>query len=109
MAEFPHFPLFPDAYLADTAHLSLEEHGAYLKLLMLAWRHPSCSIPDDDKQLARMVGVSPRVWRRLRPTVMEFWTAQDGRLVQKRLTRERVIVARQRQQKVTAGKASARD
>jgi hypothetical protein len=43
MAEFPALPLWTDAYLGDTRHLSQSEHGAYLLLLITAWRTPNCS------------------------------------------------------------------
>lgn len=73
MAEHPALPLWTDAYIGDTAHLSLEQHGAYLKLLMFAWRRRDCALPDDDRQLANVVGVSTRQWRKLKPVVMAFW------------------------------------
>jgi uncharacterized protein YdaU (DUF1376 family) len=97
MADFPAIPLFTDAYLADTRHLSLEEHGAYLLLLMLAWRSPDCCLPDDDKRLAMMLGVTPKRWSSLRVAVTgpSMFYAENGVLRQKRLTRERAFVVRQ--------------
>lgn len=92
MADFPALPLWTDAYIADTAHLTNEEHGAYLRLLMIAWRSPTCSLPDDDKRLALMVGVSPKKWRALRGIIAAFWTIENGVWTQKRLTRERDFV-----------------
>ncbi len=86
MAEFPALPLFTDAYLADTRHLTAEEHGAYLLLLMCAWRTRGCALKDDNKQLARIVGVTPTRWRRLRPVLAEFFTIEDGLWRQKKLT-----------------------
>ena len=47
MAEFPALPLWTDAYLADTAHLSYAEHGLYLHMLMTMWRTPGCQMPND--------------------------------------------------------------
>lgn len=92
MAEFPALPLWTDAYLADTAHLTNEEHGVYLRLLMFAWRTPGCSLPDDDKRLAIMVGVTPKKWQTLRPVMESFWTIENGTWTQKRLTAERDFV-----------------
>lgn len=102
MAEFPALPLWTDAYLADTRHLSTLEHGAYLLLLMEAWRRPHCDLPDDDKLLARLAGLSLDDWLAIAPVVMELWD-RDGRRktwTQKRLKKERLYVgeksARQR-------------
>ncbi|WP_417452208.1 YdaU family protein [Kordiimonas sp.] len=86
MAEFPALPLFTDAYLADTRHLTAEEHGAYLLLLMCAWRTRGCALKDCDQTLARTVGVTKLRWRKLRPTLAEFFTVADGLWRQKKLT-----------------------
>jgi len=108
MADFPALPLFTDAYLADTRHLSTEEHGAYLLLLMCAWRRPDCDLPDDEAILARMVGVTVRRWRAIAPTVMAFWSkSPSGNLVQKRLTKERVWVHNDVERKSRLGKQGA--
>lgn len=97
MAEFPAIPIWTDSYLADTRHLSTEQHGAYLLLLMEAWRRPACSLPDDDSILARLSGLGDR-WTQNRETVMAFWS-HDGRRkewTQKRLLKERDYVASKR-------------
>ena len=112
VAEFPALPLFTDAYLADTIHLTTEEHGAYLLLLMCAWRTRSCSLRDDDKLLARIAGVSSRKWARMRPCLEEFFTTDSGHWRQKKLTKvnETVAkkVARNRANGALGGKAKAR-
>lgn len=107
MAQFPALPLWTDAYIADTQHLTNEEHGVYLRLLMFAWRTPDCSLPDDDRRLALMVGVTPKKWASLKTAVMVFWSLEDGRWMQKRLTAEREFVERNRKQKSAAGVASS--
>lgn len=99
----PAIPLFGDAYLADTRHLSLEEHGAYLQLIMIAWRIDGCCLPDDDARLARMLGVTAARWRKLKPVVMAFWTLEGGSWKQARLTKERQFV----EEKRAKNKASA--
>lgn len=78
MADYPYMPLWVGDYLKDTRHLGAREHGAYLLLLMEAWRRPSCSLPDDDALLARWAAVTPDEWAEIKPLVMRFWKI-DGR------------------------------
>lgn len=86
MAEFPALPLWTDAFLSDTMHLDATETGAYLLLLMIAWRRPNNDLPDDDVQLRRFARVSAKEWRTIKPTVMAFWyRAPDGNWHQKKL------------------------
>jgi uncharacterized protein YdaU (DUF1376 family) len=94
MSSFPHLPLFTDAFIADTGHLTAQETGAYLMLLMVAWRTTDCRLPDNDDKLARWARVDRRTWLRIKPTVMEFWTLADGAWTQKRLSKEREIVSK---------------
>jgi len=86
MAELPIMPWFADAYMADTRHLSLEEDGAYRRLLDIAWRSAHNALPDDDKRIAMMLGISPKRWARLKPVVMAFWTLTSRGWQQKKLT-----------------------
>jgi uncharacterized protein YdaU (DUF1376 family) len=81
-------PIFGDAYLADTQHLTLEEHGAYFKLMLIAWRSPDCALPNDDRRIALMLGIGSKKWTALRPSVMAFWAASESGWQQKRLLKE---------------------
>ena len=87
-----HIPLFPDAYLRDTTHLTTEEHGAYFLLLMAAWGSDDCALPYDERRLAALAKLPVARWRKIAPTVLEFWTIDKGRITQKRLTKERAYV-----------------
>ncbi len=111
MAAFPAMPLYSDAYLADTRHLTTEEHGAYLLLLMCAWRARECRLADDDKSLARITGLSPTRWRRMRPVLEQFFEIRKGFWQQKKLTAvyEEVAarVARNRANGARGGHATA--
>ena len=90
MTRAPSMPLFTDAYLGDTMHLSMEEHGAYLKLLMIHWRLLPKHPPDDDPRLARMLGVSVARWRKIKPVICDdvLYRIEAGELRQKRLEKE---------------------
>lgn len=68
MAEFPALPLWTDAWVADTKHLTWLERGTYHDLLVLMWRSPGCRIPNDDHWLAKRLGMSlAEVQHELRP------------------------------------------
>lgn len=72
----PFMPLYVADYLGDTMHLSLEQHGAYLKLLMCLWRSGG-KLPNDRLKIARMLGVTPAKWDRISADVMGFFET-DG-------------------------------
>ena len=108
MAKFPALPIWTDALLGDTQHLSQAEFGAYMLMLIVAWRTPTCSLPNDDKYLARITR-SDRNWGRIKSTILSFWTiGEDGQLRQKRLSYEHLVAAEKSAQKSEAGKTSAR-
>lgn len=65
----------PD-HIADTMHLSAEEHGAYLRLLFSYWR--GGPLKDDDRVLARIVGLSVDEWAEVRPLVEPFFEVLHG-------------------------------
>jgi uncharacterized protein YdaU (DUF1376 family) len=91
MAEFPALPLFTDAYLGDTIHLTTIEHGAYLLLLICMWRSGG-KLPNNDKLLARFTGLSPAQWRRIKPILWPFFDATETHIMQGRLTDELTFV-----------------
>lgn len=89
MAISPMMPLWTDAYLGDTHHLSTLEHGAYFLLLMTAWRSADGVLPDDDKMLAKYTRMTTDKWKKIRPILERFFTVKDGKWVQGRLMDER--------------------
>jgi len=83
----PYMQLYVADYLGDTQHLTTEQHGAYMLLLMTMWRQGG-SLPEDDRMLARVARVSARRWHLIRAEVMAFFDVEDGKVTQKRLVEE---------------------
>lgn len=94
MAEFPALPLWTDAYLGDTLHLSTIEHGAYLLILISMWRTTEKSLPNDDRLLARYARLTSTQWARIKPILMPFFRVEGDRITQGRLTDEATAVRR---------------
>jgi uncharacterized protein YdaU (DUF1376 family) len=107
MAEFPALPLWTDAYLGDTTHLTTIEHGAYLLLLMAAWRTAETRLPDDDRLLARYARLGSAQWVRIKPVISAFFVIENGWWTQRRLTDEAVAVRQLRERQSSKGRASA--
>ena len=107
MAKFPALPLWTDALIGDTFHLTPAQFGAYLRLLIVEWRTPDCSLPDDDGFLGRAVG-DTKNWHRLKPVVMPYFTlGEDGRYRQKRLLDEHDSCSRYAARSSAGGTAKA--
>ena len=64
-------PVYIGDYLADTMHLSTEQHGAYLLLLFHLWRRGV--LHDDDVVLAKITGLDKSAWSRARLVLAEFF------------------------------------
>ena len=69
-------PFYWAEYLADTGHLTTEEHGAYLLLIGAYWQAGG-PLTDDDKRLARLTRLSLRRWKAVRETLANFFTIAD--------------------------------
>jgi len=107
MAQYPTMPLFTDAIIADTVHLTPDEFGCYMRLLIFAWRTPDCRLPNDDLRLRTMLGLTPKRWDRMKPVLMQFFVEDEDVLIQKKLSKVRRYVAKSVAQKRDAGKRSA--
>ena len=108
MNQLPIMPVGVDRYLADTAHLTLEEQGVHFRLQIYAWRSPGCCLPDDDARLARMLGISLKRWATVRPAVMALWTLEDGAWVNDQVSREHEFVTGKIEKKRAAGRLGGR-
>jgi uncharacterized protein YdaU (DUF1376 family) len=104
----PAFQFYPQDYLADpnVAEMTLEEQGAYIRLICYAWI--AGSIPADPERCARLVGngcsiaVATNVQRAFNEP-----STDPQRLLHKRVEKERQKQAIRREQTSLAGRKSA--
>lgn len=71
-------PIFIGPYLRDTMHLTRDQHGAYLLMIIAYWvnRGP---LPDDDTVLSAITKSDMKTWlKTIRPVVSKFFQIRDG-------------------------------
>mgnify|MGYP000551331546 CR=1 FL=1 len=85
----PWFKLFPKDWLGATAELTLEEQGAYMRVLARI-HEQGHSLIDDDQKVAKTVGVSTRPWRRIKSGLIKAGklVQHDGLLINVRASRD---------------------
>jgi uncharacterized protein YdaU (DUF1376 family) len=74
-------------YIRDTEDLNLEENGAYLLLLFSYWNRQE-PLPNDDKKLSKILRVSEREWKKVKPSVMRFFRIEGEVIVNDRMNYE---------------------
>ena len=98
-------PVYIGDYLADTMHLSTEQHGAYLLLLFHLWRRGI--LHDKDAVLAKISGLSLDAWSIHRAVLEEFFQIRDGHWHHGRVERERARIASKSQSNSLKSRAAA--
>lgn len=83
----PFMQLYVGDYLKDTRHLTAEQHGAYLLLLMSMWAHGG-DLPNDPKKLARLACCTASRWAKIGADVLEFFEVDGDVITQARLRLE---------------------
>lgn len=103
----PAFQFYPKDFLTDgrVAAMTLEECGAYIKLLCLCWTETT--LPTEPRRLAQMIGCSPRAFERVWPALQVCFSQVDGGFRHGRLDEEREKQELYRQRQAAAGRASA--
>ena len=87
MNDIPYMPLYIADYMGDTLHLSTEQHGAYLLLLMTMWRAGG-TLPNDPAKLSRIARMTVGKWSRVGPDVMAFFQIDGENITHGRLVFE---------------------
>ena len=81
------YPWFPLAFRRKTYHLSLAADGAYRRLIdeyMLNRK----ALPDNDRALARILGISPEEWMEVAAEVRPFFEVSGPNLFHRRCDQE---------------------
>lgn len=100
-------PWYVADYLADTAHLNTEQHGAYCLMLMAAWKSGG-ALPNDDGQLSSVCRLTPAKWKASKAILLKFFAVADGEIVHKRVSLERVKAQAISDKKAENGKEGAK-
>lgn len=107
MAALPYMPLYVADYLADAAHLTTAQHGAYLLLIMNYWQRGE-PLPNDDERLARIARMNKKDWAHNRDAIYEFFHVEDNLLRHGRIDAELARVAAKSLKCKKAGQASVK-
>lgn len=67
----PWMPLYVGDYLANTGHLSTEEHGAYFLLILHYWTTES--LPNDARSLANLARLPLKKWNAMEAKIKPFF------------------------------------
>ncbi len=109
MSDLPYMRFYIGDHVRDTHHLTLEQEGAYMRLLFTAWHIPGCTIPDDPQWIIRRLHISREEYERaVVPVLEEFFTRDGGRLWQARQRKEYAAAVTSRERQSRAGKTAAR-
>lgn len=104
MAALPYIQLYVADYLADTMHLTTEEHGAYLLLIFNYWQTGK---PIPKPRLARIARLSNDRWISVEASLSEFFNDNGNEWEHKRIEADLDAVHSAQSQRSAAGKASA--
>lgn len=96
-------PLYISDYLVNTTHLNTEQHGAYLLLIMTAWKSDG-KLPCDPQELQQITRMTPQQWAKSESTLRKFFFVTNdcwiNNRVREELDRSKTMVER----KSAAGK-----
>lgn len=105
MAALPYMQFYVADYLADTTHLTAEEHGAYMLLLFSYWQTGK---PLRIDRLATVARIPNERWPSVAETLNEFFHVTETHWVQFRVEADLEAVNSKVVTASNAGKASAK-
>lgn len=101
----PAFQFYPKDFMSGTATMSLQEVGAYMRLLCYAW--DAGSVPTDPDERARILVCAKAQERELWKKVSRKFVLRDDVYINERMEEERQKQSEYRRRQSDRGKASA--
>lgn len=101
-------PLYIGDYLSDTMHLTTEQHGAYMLLIMAYWKNGG-PIPGDDSSLAATCRLSVDAWSIAKAVLSRFFSIdhENSMWVHERIDRELAGAVENQQRRTSRAKTAA--
>lgn len=89
MAKLPYFPFYPADWLSSPTVMcaTLEQQGAYLRILCACWLSPDCAVADNPQTLSQLSGLPEHLLPFLHSVMMQHPT-KTGYLTNARLLSE---------------------
>ncbi|WP_082909680.1 YdaU family protein [Sinorhizobium glycinis] len=106
MSERPFMQLYVSDFIGDTLHLSTEQIGAYMLLLMAMW-NAGGKLPRDPSKLALITRMSLKKWRAIEGDLLAFFEVGEHEISHNRLTKELQKSERKSNSRAAAGAKGA--
>lgn len=103
----PYMQLYVSDYLADTAHLTTEEHGAYLLLIMNYWQRGK-ALDNTNERLANVARLSNECWQIVKIALNEYFEIEGDLWHHKRIDAELDKVREKSDKARASGQASVK-
>ena len=86
MPTLPYMQFYVSDYLSDTQHLTTEQHGAYMLLIMNYWQTGK-PLPNKDNRLAAIARCTLEQWQSIKLEILEFFQIDQDKniLIHKRI------------------------
>jgi uncharacterized protein YdaU (DUF1376 family) len=106
MSKLPYLCFWVDDWQGATHHLTFEQRGAYLDILLLMWKAPRGRIPNDPEWISHKLGVTAKTFDSLiAPLIAEFCQTTGNWITQHRLLQELERAAKRSQAQSVRSKA----
>lgn len=107
MAALPYIQLYVADYLADTAHLTAAQHGAYLLLIFNYWQRGK-PLNNFNERLTNVARMSSDEWEKNKSVLQEFFIVDGDEWTHARIEADLAAVLMKSTKSSNAGKASAK-